>query len=123
MFPIHFTNIPLSPNHLSRGLHDDGDVATQKTSPQSRLYEASIMKIPAMVIGFATGKNLSFVIVALLCLLLSCCTMPFSAMRRLICLFKGFFRQVVQACLGRLASWLAARLTLALNFNNPPERY
>ena len=53
------------------------------------------MKIPTMVIGFATGQNLSFVIVALL--LLSA-TMPFSAMRRLIRFYKGFFRYVVPTC-------------------------
>ena len=70
----------------------------QKTSPQSRLYEASIMKIPTMVIGFATGQNLSFVIVALL--LLSA-TMPFSAMRRLIRFYKGFFRYDVPTCWAR----------------------
>ena len=63
------------------------------------------MKIPPMVIGFATGQNLSFVIVALL----ACsATMPFSAMRRLIRFYKGFFRHVVPMyyLLSLVAGWL-----------------
>ena len=72
------------------------------------------MKIPAMVIGFATGQNLSFgfVIVALLFLAagmyvheaaeLRWCHFD-SAMRRLIRLYKGFFRQVVLF----LVAWLS----------------
>ena len=72
------------------------------------------MKIPAMVIGFATGQNLSFgfVIVALLFFWLPVCMYEAaelrwchfdSAMRRLIRLYKGFFRQVVLF----LVAWLS----------------
>ena len=53
------------------------------------------MKIPPMVIGFATGQNLSFVIVACLPHCCASTMMPLSAMRRLIRFYKGFFRHVV----------------------------
>ena len=81
------------------------------------------MKIPAMVIGFATGQNLSlgFVIVALLFFGLPVCMYEAaelrwchfdSAMRRLIRLYKGFFRQVVLFLVAWLSwdCWPAGRL-------------